>query len=737
MSTAPLETSLPKPLRVALALVAAVVLGPLVVTVAGEAAAPELVRLGILVPGEVPSLVRALAVVALVLLGGLALARVRRAGIEADAVRQALDRLGDGDGAARVDLSRMPELVGLGVAFNSATRRLARQRAEIEARADIDRTMLLNADVDRVATTIVARIPSLADCDVVALAVLAPGAGRPSGHLFYAVAGEESPPAVKRADMGMSEIVETKAIPGESVIGPGQRTPVLAARLVETGAQGIAAFPIDWNGGRIGLLLLGFRRPEHLDAEDRARLRRLAERAGEALAGASREEQLFANAHFDPLTGLPTRLLLNDRLEREVSRAHRERRELALLVCDLDRFRDVSWLHGEAAAEQALKQVASRLAACVRDSDTAARTRGDAFAVLLSDIASPLDAGTVAESIVRVVAQPLQIAGRDVFMTASVGVAVYPHDGADAEDLFKHADMAMCRAKAAGRNRHVFFEERMNQEATERARAQGELRLAIERGEMVLHFQPQVDLASGEVVGAEALLRWRHPERGIVLPREFIPVAEQTGLITRIGYWVLDEVGRVIDAWREQGVEAPRVVVNVSLRQFRDPAFPDAVRFTMKRWGLARGSIGFEITESSLLDDPETVVRVLSQLKSLGALVSIEDFGIRRSALSLLSRLPYDLIKIDRVFVRDLARDTESASLVRAIIAIAHQFGKQVIAEGIEADTQREFLRHHGCDLAQGILLGRPLPAPEFLSYLVSQRLLRTSAERAKKLVER
>ncbi len=739
MENDPSESSAGVPARARLSPLLSVVAGPLASALVAILIVAGLTRRGWIAPaagGLVGSIVAGVA--SALAISGIAFLvyrlRFRR---DIASLGATVERVGRLEFGARAVCASSPELAEVAGALDVASRRIGRAFVELGARAELDRMMLAKFDVDRIAAALLGRVPLLVDCETSALAVITTGDGRPEGALYLTRAASGAAPLIRRFDLGLTEIVETKAIPAEAFIVEGQRQPLLASRLVESGVGALAVMPIEWNGSRVGVLLMGFRSGSIPAAEDLSRVRALVDPVGQALAGASSEEHLYANAHFDPLTGLPTRLLFLDRLDREVRRAQRDRTEFALLLCDLDRFGEMIRSYGETVAERMLSQIASRVAACIRESDSAARIRDDEFAVLLSDLSSPFDAGTLAESIARAVAQPITIDGRELFVTASIGIVLYPGDGADGAELLRHADVAMFRAKAAGRARAVFFEERMNREAAERLRAQGELRLAVERGELVLHFQPQVNLTTGEVVGAEALLRWRHPERGVVLPREFVPVAEQTGLINRIGYWVLDEVGRVIDGWRDQAVDAPRVLVNVSVRQFTDPAFVDAVRFSMQRWSLSRGSIGFEIPESALLDDAEAVARTLSQLKSLGAVIAIEDFGMRRSALSQLRRLPYDLIKIDRIFVREIARDTESASLVRAIVSIANQFGKQVVAEGIEADTQREFLRHHGCDIGQGILIGRPLPANEFLSYLVSQRLLRTSADHARRLTER
>jgi diguanylate cyclase (GGDEF)-like protein len=425
------------------------------------------------------------------------------------------------------------------------------------------------------------------------------------------------------------------------------------------------------------------------------------------------EQRLAHLAQFDPLTGLPNRTLLHDRLSQTVAQAQRQGRQAAMLFVDLDRFKLINDTLGHHVGDLLIAEVARRLLRCVRAGDTVGRISGDEFGVVLADLAHADDAALVAQKVLEALAAPYHLAGSEAFTSASIGIAVCPGDGTHAEDLLRNADMAMYRAKESTRNAYCFFTPEMNQRASARMQLNNDLRHAIERREFVLHYQPKVDLVSGRMQGMEALLRWNHPARGLVPPMEFVPALEDSGLILPVGEWVLEEACAQIGRWQAAGLAPVPVAINLSAKQFRRRDLDDVVARALAAAGVAPELLELEITESSLMDDPEQAVRLLGSLRRQGVRISVDDFGTGYSSLSYLTRLPLSALKIDRSFVRDAMTNPEAASIVRAIIDMAHNLRFTVIAEGVETEQQVAFLRQHACDQAQGFLYGRPAGADQ------------------------
>ncbi|QBE62067.1 bifunctional diguanylate cyclase/phosphodiesterase [Pseudoduganella lutea] len=445
------------------------------------------------------------------------------------------------------------------------------------------------------------------------------------------------------------------------------------------------------------------------------------------------EQRIRHIAHHDALTGLPNRILLQDRLAQAVAYANRGGRRMWVLLIDLDRFKFVNDTLGHKAGDHLLRTIAGRLRAAVRETDTVARLSGDEFVAILSEHADEALAPEIIDRIMAALAQPMTLDGKEFCVTCSIGVASYPADGTPADHLIEHADIAMYAAKKLGRNRWQFYHGAMNEETRERLRIEGALRNALERGEFVLHYQPQVDLASGRIVGMEALLRWQHPELGMVPPQRFIGLAEETGLIVPIGAWVLRtacaQAKAWNDAWAPGGLPPLRVAVNLSARQFAQPDLVPSIAQVLADTGLPAACLDLELTESLFVDDVAQAVEVLHQLKALGVALSIDDFGTGYSSFSYLRRFPIDVLKIDRSFVADIASDADEAAIVVSIIALARNLKLRVIAEGVESLAQLEFLRAHGCDEMQGYYFSRPLPAEEFERMIQSGSTLAPAAE--------
>jgi diguanylate cyclase (GGDEF)-like protein/PAS domain S-box-containing protein len=435
------------------------------------------------------------------------------------------------------------------------------------------------------------------------------------------------------------------------------------------------------------------------------------------------EERIRYLANYDALTGLPNRNLLLDRLRQALHLADRYRLSVAVLFVGLDRFKLVNDTLGYAAGDELLKLAGAKLTECVRAVDTAARIGGDEFAVVLSGSTDEESDGTAraAQRILEAFAQPAVVEGRELFVTCSVGVAMYPDDGDDPEALLRNSSVALYRAKDQGRNTYQLYTAANGSHAPERLSLETGLRRALEREELCLHYQPQVSLGTGEVVGLEALLRWSHPEMGLISPARFIPIAEETGLILPISEWVLQAACAQSKAWQAQGFGPLRTAVNISWRQFRQKDLAAKISSTLARTGLEPDCLDLELTEGTLVQNVETAIRALDELKRLGVHISLDDFGTGYSSLNYLKRLPIDVLKIDQSFVREITNDPDSAAIANAIIAMAHSMRLRVIAEGVETMGQLALLHRRGCDQIQGFLFSKPLP-PEELTRLLRDR---------------
>jgi diguanylate cyclase (GGDEF)-like protein len=430
-----------------------------------------------------------------------------------------------------------------------------------------------------------------------------------------------------------------------------------------------------------------------------------------SLADANQELKFLAL--HDSLTKLPNRALLEDRLEQEIHRSNRDKTGFSIFFLDLDGFKQINDAFGHQVGDLLLVEIAVRLRAITRARDTLARIGGDEF-VVLTNACEPTDAAGLAEKLGAAIRDPVDIAGQECRVSASIGIVIHNGDEIAQRELLKNADAAMYHAKSSGRDSYCFFEASMNQDAQQKLQVLHDLRLAMERNELVLYYQPKFDAASGDLIGAEALLRWIHPTRGLVPPDQFIPLAERTGLIISIGNWVLHEACRQMSEWRSSLHPDLTVAVNLSPLQFNHPGLIPMVREALTRYGLDPRCLTLEITESTAMNNVDASMVILQKLTDMGVHISIDDFGTGYSSLLYLKRLPAKELKIDRGFVRDLAHDKEDAAIVAAIVALGHTLNLEIVAEGVETEEQREFLTGLGCNSLQGFSLGKPMPASNF-----------------------
>jgi len=423
-------------------------------------------------------------------------------------------------------------------------------------------------------------------------------------------------------------------------------------------------------------------------------------------------------SHYDKLTGLANRELFHDRLTHAIARAERNGNLVALLLLDLDRFKAINDTLGHVIGDELLIAVANRLMTCVRKVDTIARLGGDEFTIVLEEVAAEFDAELVCRKIIKALEVPIEINGQEIYATTSIGVTFFPSDATDVTGLIRNADAAMYRAKDEGRNKFQMFTADLNARAVERLSIESALRHALRRDELFLCYQPKVNLQTGEVLGVEALIRWQHPHRGLISPVEFIPIAEETGLIVPIGEWVLRQACEDAMRWSRLGIDSVKVAVNLSARQFRQGDLLKMVEGLLFELQFDPNRLELEITESLLMDDTEASRIALYDLKALGLAIYLDDFGTGYSSLAYLKKFPIDGLKIDRSFIRDIPADSDDEAISRAIIALSHALRLNVVAEGVETQAQLDFLNLEGCDEVQGFLFSKPLPYDQFIEWI-------------------
>jgi diguanylate cyclase (GGDEF)-like protein len=606
-------------------------------------------------------------------------------------------------------------------AFNRCGASLFEQFHALETLGEIDKLLLGSAELEQVLDAILSRVQAVTRCHCVGITLRdadAPGRGR----VYLAGSGLADLP-VRRVELD-DDMLATLAVElrGLTIARCEDNRHSFLKPLKEVGAEFFWVWPVIVSDRIEAILSVGYREAPAADPHVARCGTQFAERLAVALSKTARDEQLYRQAHYDPLTSLPNRILFRDRLAQELTNATAGLSRGALLYIDLDHFKRVNDSVGHSAGDQLLTIVGQRLRSCVKDGDTVARLGGDEFTVILRNVTDPDAARAVGERIIQSLQVPVNIGGRDHFVCASIGITLFPDDGSTIDDLMRNADTAMYRAKDAGRGCTMFFDPHMT-EATTLPSETG-LQRALRRREFSLFYQPQFALPGGALAGVEALLRWQTARDGMRQPGEFVPAAEESGLIIDIGGWVLDAACAQLASWREQNIAPPRVALNVSAQQLKHIEFPKLVKRALDKYGIPPALLELELTESVFADDAAGAA--LGRLAQLGVHLSLDDFGTGYSSLSYLRQYPIGTVKIDRTFLDEVPENPASATLVETIIVMAHALGKRVVAEGIETPAQLEFLRERRCDIAQGFYLARPLSG-QAMTELLQARTLPTN----------
>ncbi|MEP7247196.1 MAG: EAL domain-containing protein, partial [Gammaproteobacteria bacterium] len=604
----------------------------------------------------------------------------------------------------RLNVAALDEPRALIRTFNSCASTLDEQFRALETLSEIDQLLLGPAELEQMLESILERVQRVTHCHSVGITLRdadAPGRGR----IYIASNGLTGLP-VSRVALDDDMVATLATEPQGLTITRCEETRHSFLRpLNEIGSAFFWVWPV-MPGDRVeAILAVGYREAPVTEPQVASSGGQFARRLAIALSKTARDERLHRQAHYDPLTALPNRLLFLDRLNQELASATAGLGRGALLYIDLDHFKRVNDSVGHPAGDQLLTIVAQRLRSCVKDGDTVARLGGDEFTVILRNVADPDAARSIGERIIESLQLPVNLGGKDQYVCASIGITLFPDDGMTIEELMRNADTAMYRAKDMGRGRAMFFD--LNMTGKPAAPTETGLHRALRRREFSLFYQPQFSVADGSLTGLEALLRWQTPRDGVRYPGEFVPAAEESGLIVDIGGWVLETACAQLAEWRQQGIAPPRLALNVSAQQLKHAEFPKAVRRALDKYSLPPALLELELTESVFAD--EAAGAALVKLSQIGVHLALDDFGTGYSSLNYLRQYPIGTVKIDRTFLEEVPQNPASSTLVETIVVMAHALGKRVVAEGIEVVEQLEFLRERRCDVAQGYYLARPL----------------------------
>ena len=653
----------------------------------------------------------------LVLIGLLSFNMIGQSLVPLQRLTVAARQIAAGNLLSRVRIRSKDEFETLGDAFNNMASRLGRQIETLEAMSGIDRLILSGATFEEVSESVVRHLINLSGCK--AAGVIARDNDTP--HWAKMISCRDDEFVHERMPLPM-ELGHNWCQPRQVSIE--EVSPSVApykSRFLSYNVSHVVLIPVVLDNDLKGILLLGTSSAAMLERDSMKRCVDLAGRFAVALASAEREEALYRQAHYDELTGLPNRQLLKDRLEQQIVQARREEQVGALLYLDLDRFKEINDIHGHSVGDVVLTQAAERISGEIRESDTVARLGGDEFVVVMPHVHSERQLRLTANRLLECLSESFSVRGHNHFVSASIGIVMFPDDGDSVETLLKNADVAMYRAKEAGRARFEFFSQKLNAESRRKIELERDLRAAYYNNDLQVYYQPQFDVATGVICGAEALLRWEHAEEGFISPAEFVPLAEDTDLIVDIGRWVIERACQDLRKILDMGLHPGSVSINVSTRQLGEGRFISDVLEPLQRFDIHPGYLQLEVTETAVAQNRDRAISLLKALREDGVRVAIDDFGTGYSSLSYLQQLPFDIIKIDRSFVSRIGAGDPSDNICRTIIKMAHELGKKSIAEGVETREQVDFLKRNDCDLVQGFYYSRPLAKKDFLVFVEKQ----------------
>ena len=661
-------------------------------------------------------------ILAVLIMSFVAAGQIRKRLTPLVVLRDATQSIASGDFSRKISISTDDEFAQLAAAFNAMAGKLEKQFTSLSTMAEIDRLILSSFDTQYIIETVLDRASELTPCAVVAMLEIE-DARINTGRLSVRANTSLTETSGTHVRLSPEEIEVLGDKPGSVLINSETAIPSFLESLSGDGnVCTFLLFPMFVKQRLAAVLIMGYAKQHTRNGFNEGQLCKLADHVAVALSNASWEERLYHQAHYDTLTNLPNRALLKDRLEQAIARAQRNQTYVGVIFIDLDRFKLVNDSLGHDIGDKLLNNTAQLLVNTVRNVDTVVRFGGDEFVIIIPDITRKGDVvselGGVADKVIATTTGEFDIDNHMVYSGMSIGIALYPKDGKTSDELVKNADTAMYHAKEQGRDRYEFFAPELNEAAILRLNLEQELHRALRNGEFVIHYQSKVDCLSGKLVGVEALIRWNHPQKGFVQPSEFISIAEEAGLILKIGDWVLNTVCRQMTAWHEAGLPAIRMAVNVSPRQFREPDFPVRVAEILKTTQLDPKLLELEVTEGSVMENIDDAIGKLDILNTMGIHLSVDDFGTGYSSLSYLIKLPIHSLKIDQSFILNMVNDQNTQAIVSSTIYLAHQLGLGVVAEGVETHEQRELLQNWRCDILQGYLVGKPVTSDQFRALL-------------------
>ncbi len=624
-----------------------------------------------------------------------------------------------GDFSKTVELNSNDEFDSLATTFNEMSKRINGQFNKIKTLAKIDRLILSTPDVGYIAEVLLEYIPTVIDADNAAILLLSTESLQPNVLVYKESKLNGN---IKKTNIVISESEFKEILDSDkALIKIGIESNSYLAPLLKLGCSNFMISPLKDKDNVLGVICIGMLN----EPQDREvvveHLSEISDRAAVALSNANWEKKLLRQANFDALTKLPNRYLFHDRLEQALERAKRKELNVAVLFIDLDRFKSVNDSLGHVIGDQLLVEVSNVLLKCVRSCDSVSRFGGDEFTVIVSDISNEEvdeQTSTLSDRIIEMMSRPIVINGREFYISPSIGIAIYPRDANNFNDLLKNADAAMYEAKNISSGNYQFYQKQQNKETLARLELENDLRHALEEGQLELYYQPKINLRDCMIYDVEALARWKHPEHGFVSPADFIPLAEETGLIVSIGYWVMRTACMQNKAWRDKGIDL-NVAVNVSADQFRQPQLYEKMVSIIEETGANPSSIELEITESITIEDFSKTITLLNKFRDYGLGICIDDFGTGYSSMTYLQKIPFNKLKIDKSFIDNIHLDDDSASITKAILALAHNLDLKVVAEGVETKAQYDYLNAINCDEAQGFFLSRPLPADELIQHIL------------------